>query len=178
MTITTRPADQPVTLDDALARPYPFAVLPQTSGGYVIVFPDLPGCSSYAATLEEIGPMAAEAARGWLTSTFDRNYSIPAPSEDWDPSPAPRIGLARLDEQPEPEPEPIYTAEDVAELFGVSNSRVRQLAAQFGVGTKVAGVWMFTPDDVVAMQGRPGRGRPARTADNRAEAESHDGIRS
>ena len=154
-------ADQPATLDEALARRYPFAVVPEPRGGYDIIFPDLPGCSSYAATLAEIGPMASEAAESWLTSMFERNYPIPAPSTDWDPSPPwPTEPIARLDGQPAPEPEPIYSTEDVAELFGLTAIRIRQLAARFGAGTKVAGVWMFTPADVVAMQGRPGRGRP------------------
>lgn len=152
-------ADQPATLDEVLARPYPFAVVPEPRGGYDIIFPDLLGCSSYAATLAEIGPMAREAAASWLTSMFARNYPIPAPSTDWDPAPVwPTEPIRRLDGQPEPASEPIYTTEDVAELFGVSTSRVRQLATAFG--TKVAGAWMFTPADVVAMQGRPGRGRP------------------
>ena len=165
-TTINRPTGQPATLADAIARPYPFAVLPQEEGGYAIVFPDLPGCSSYAATPEEIGPMALEASQGWLASTFNRNYPIPAASTDWDPGPALRTGLARLDGQPDPEPEPLYTTEDVAALFGVSDSRIRQLATQLGTGSKVAGVWMFTPSDVVAMQGRPGRGRPARVANH------------
>lgn len=179
VSVTTYPSGQPATLDEALARPYPFAVVPEPTGGYDIIFPDLPGCSSFARTLEEIPQQVRDATTTWIEASFDMNHPIPAPSNDWDPSPAwPMEPIVRRDGQPAPEPDPAYTAEQAADLLGVTPARIRQLASRFGTGAKVAGVWMFTPADIVAMQGRPGRGRPARTADNYAETFRLDGVRS
>ena len=153
---------QPATLEEALARRYPFAVIPEPTGGFDIVFKDLPGCTSHSRTWEGIGPAALEASTGWLETTFERNYPIPEPTDDWNPSPDwPSEPLTRLDGQPEPEPRPIYTTEYVANLLDVTPGRIRQIARQRSLGQIVAGVWMFTPADVVAMQERPGRGRPA-----------------
>ncbi len=166
---TMAPSPQPVTLDEALGRAYPFAVVPEPTGGFDIIFPDLPGCSSFARTLEEIPQQVRDATATWIEASFEMNHPIPAPSTDWDPSPAwPTEPITRLDGQPAPAPEPIYTTEQVADLLDVSTARVRQMATRFETGTKVAGVWMFTPADVVAMQGRPGRGRPARVANDSA----------
>ena len=160
-TNTPRAIDnQPRSVDEVLARYYPFAAIPDPSGGYGIVFPDLPGCTSYSPTWEGVGSAAREASAGWLEGEFDRNYPIPAPTNDWDPRPPHRTGLKRLDGQPEPRP--IYTAEYVASLLDVTPSRIRQIARARSLGQIVAGVWMFTPADVVAMQDRPGRGRPAK----------------
>ena len=153
--------NQPQSVDEVLSRYYPFAATPDPSGGYGIVFPDLPGCTSYSPTWEGVGAAAREASAGWLESEFERNYPIPAPSNDWDPSPPHRTGLTRLDGQPEPELRAIYTTEYVAEILDVTPGRIRQIARQRSLGQIVAGVWMFTPADVVAMQDRPGRGRPA-----------------
>lgn len=162
---TTSPSAQPATLDEALDRPYPFAVVPDPTGGYDIIFPDLPGCSSFARTLEEIPQQVRDATATWIEASFAMNHPIPAPSTEWDPSPPwPTEPIARLDGQPTPAPEPIYTTEQVADLLDVTTARVRQMATRFETGTKIAGVWMFTPADVVAMQGRPGRGRPARVS--------------
>ncbi len=44
-------------LAEYLALQYPFNVIAEPEGGYVIVFPDLPGCMTQVETLEDIGPM-------------------------------------------------------------------------------------------------------------------------
>ncbi len=160
---------QPKDLDELLARHYPFAAIPDPSGGFGIVFPDLPGCTSYSPTWEGVGAAAREASAGWLEITFEMNHPIPASSDDWDPSPDwPTEPVRRLDGQPEPAPKPIYTAEYVAGLLDLTPNRVRQIARARSLGQMVADIWMFTPADVVAMQDRPGRGRPARLRANNA----------
>lgn len=73
--ISTRP-----TLDEILAREYPFHVLADPDGGYVVVYPDLPGCSTQAETLDEIPVMADEARRLWLEVAYEDEKDIPLPS--------------------------------------------------------------------------------------------------
>jgi predicted RNase H-like HicB family nuclease len=67
-------------LDDYLALPYPFTVLPDEAGGYFIEFPDLPGCMTQVDRAEEIGPMADEIRALWLETTFEQGLDIPPPS--------------------------------------------------------------------------------------------------
>ena len=68
------------TLDDVLARQYPFNVLADPDGGFAIVFPDLPGCVTQAETLEEIPEMAEDARRLWLETAYEDGAEIPPPS--------------------------------------------------------------------------------------------------
>ena len=75
MTTTTR-----LTLDEYLALEYPFNAIADPDGGWVIEFPDLPGCLSQADTPDEIGSMAEEARRVWIKTTYADNGDIPLPS--------------------------------------------------------------------------------------------------
>lgn len=59
---------------------YPFNVLADPDGGYVIVFPDLPGCLTQAESVDEIGAMADEARRLWIETEYDDGADIPMPS--------------------------------------------------------------------------------------------------
>lgn len=67
-------------------------------------------------------------------------------------------------------PAQLLSGSAVAELLGLNGSRVRLLAAQLGVGSKLAvgsqDVWVFTPADVDTLRNRNDRrGRP-KAADN------------
>ena len=53
-------------LEDYLSLQYPFVVHADPSGGYVSVYPDLPGCLSQAETPDEIPAMAEDARTGWI----------------------------------------------------------------------------------------------------------------
>jgi predicted RNase H-like HicB family nuclease len=68
------------TLDELLARQYPFRAVAEPTGGWSIVFPDLPGCTSYAATWDEVGPEARMAFSMWIESEYEQGHSIPAPT--------------------------------------------------------------------------------------------------
>ncbi len=57
---------------------YPFS---DGSGGYVVEFPDLPGCVTEGKDLEEAFEMAEEAAGGWVLDELERDASIPKASE-------------------------------------------------------------------------------------------------
>ncbi len=67
-------------LTDYLARQYPVNVLADPEGGYVAMFPDLPGCMTQGETLEEVAQMADDARNGWITTEYERGNDIPMPS--------------------------------------------------------------------------------------------------
>lgn len=71
---------QQASLEDLLALEYPFNVLTDPDdGGYVVVFPDLPGCMTQVETLAELPAMAEEARRLWLEVAFEEGLEIPLP---------------------------------------------------------------------------------------------------
>jgi antitoxin HicB len=66
---------------------YPFQVRPLTTeegGGYLIEFPDLPGCLSDGETVEEAIANGADALRSWLATAREFNDAIPPPSRPSD----------------------------------------------------------------------------------------------
>ena len=67
-------------LQHYLSLEYPFTVLVDEDGGYVVVFPDLPGCMTQADSLAEIGFMAEDARRLWIESAYEDDQAIPLPS--------------------------------------------------------------------------------------------------
>ncbi len=67
-------------LEEYLALQYPFRVIADPDGGYVIVFPDLPGCMTQVDSPDEIGPMAEDARRGWIETEYEAGEDIPLPS--------------------------------------------------------------------------------------------------
>lgn len=75
ITMTTRP-----TLDDVLSRHFRFNVLVDPDGGYVVVFPDLPGCLAQADTLAELPELVDEARRLWIEVAYEDGQNIPLPS--------------------------------------------------------------------------------------------------
>ena len=68
------------TLDEYLAREYPFHVIASRDGGYVIVYPDLPGCITQADTIDEIPELAEEARRLWIEAEYEDGHDVPLPS--------------------------------------------------------------------------------------------------
>lgn len=74
----TAPARQ--SLEEYLALGYPFSVIADPDGGYVINFPDLPGCMTQVESLDEIGPMAQEIRTLWIETEYEEGEDIPLPS--------------------------------------------------------------------------------------------------
>ena len=68
------------TLEEYLALQYPFQVVADPDGGYVLIFPDLPGCLTQVDEIAEVGTMAENARRGWIETAYDRGMEIPPPS--------------------------------------------------------------------------------------------------
>ncbi len=63
-----------------LALEYPFNVVADPEGGYVAVYPDLPGCMTQGDTLDELVTMAQDARENWIEAEYERGNDIPQPS--------------------------------------------------------------------------------------------------
>ena len=61
------------TLAEVLAREYRFEVIPDAEGGYVIRYPELPGCMTQVESLEEVPAAAREIRELWLETEYERN---------------------------------------------------------------------------------------------------------
>lgn len=62
--------------------PYRFSVRPMTEdegGGYLIEFPDLPGCASDGDTVEEAIVNGVEAMEGWIEAVRAEGHPVPEP---------------------------------------------------------------------------------------------------
>lgn len=57
---------------------YPFS---DESGGYVVEFPDLPGCVTEGRNLEEAIMMGTDAASGWILDELEEGNKVPDASE-------------------------------------------------------------------------------------------------
>ncbi len=68
------------SLDEYLTLEYPFQVIADPDGGYVVIFPDLPGCMTQADSYEEIAEMAQDVRTLWIETAYDHDRAIPLPS--------------------------------------------------------------------------------------------------
>jgi len=69
------------SLADYLSINYPFNVQAESDGGFVIEFPDLPGCMTQVETSVEIYDAAQEIRELWIETAYDQGRSIPVPEE-------------------------------------------------------------------------------------------------
>ena len=58
---------------------YIAVLVPEQSGGWAVLFPDLPGCASQGETLDEAIAMATDALAGHLAVARDYGDPIPTP---------------------------------------------------------------------------------------------------
>jgi predicted RNase H-like HicB family nuclease len=69
------------SLEQYLAVQYPLRVtVDREDGGYVIDFPELPGCMTQVERLVDVGPMAEEIRTLWIEDAYGRGLDIPDPS--------------------------------------------------------------------------------------------------
>ncbi len=54
-------------------------LVPESTGGWSVLFPDLPGCATHGATVREAQAMAAGAADLHLATMRERGLAIPVP---------------------------------------------------------------------------------------------------
>ena len=91
MTAETKP------LDYYLGLEYPLNIIADPDGGYVAIFPDLPGCMTQGETLEETIEMANDARMGWLECEYDTDPNdIPLPSHPIDYSGKLNVRIPKL----------------------------------------------------------------------------------
>lgn len=68
------------TLNDYISLPYKMEIVEdRDEGGYVVSFPDLPGCITCGETLEKAVANAAEAKKTWLEAALEDGIDIPEP---------------------------------------------------------------------------------------------------
>ena len=68
------------TIEEYLNLPYKMELVPDTDeGGFVVSFPDLPGCLSSGETLEQAIVNAADAKRAWLEAAMEDGIAISEP---------------------------------------------------------------------------------------------------
>lgn len=71
-----------MNVDDYMKLPYRMCIDEDPDdGGYVISFPDLPGCLTCADTMDEIEEMADDAKRCWFEAAIESGYKIAMPSD-------------------------------------------------------------------------------------------------
>ena len=69
------------TLDEYLSFPYKMEIVPDIDeGGFVVSFPDLPGCISTGTTAEQAIANMADAKREWFTAAMEDGIMISEPS--------------------------------------------------------------------------------------------------
>lgn len=69
-------------LEEYLKKPYKMEILPDTEeGGFVISFPELPGCITCAENFEVALQNAIDAKKAWLEEALEGGLVIPEPGE-------------------------------------------------------------------------------------------------
>ena len=70
------------TLNEYLALPYRMEIVEDSDeGGYVVSFPELPGCISCGETLESAVANAEDAKREWITAALAEGIVIHEPDD-------------------------------------------------------------------------------------------------
>lgn len=67
-------------LSEYLAMQYRLNVIADPGGGYVLIYPDLPGCMTQLESLEEVPGAANEVRELWIETEYERGHDIPLPS--------------------------------------------------------------------------------------------------
>lgn len=74
-----------MTFDDYLSLPYRMEIVEDvTEGGYVISFPELPGCLTSGETIEAALENAKDAKKEWIRAALESGIPIAKPIEDND----------------------------------------------------------------------------------------------
>ena len=68
-----------MSLEQALDLDYRFNVIAQAEGGFVIQFPDLPGCMTQVDDIADVSAAAEEIRTLWLETADELGQSLPAP---------------------------------------------------------------------------------------------------
>lgn len=63
-----------------LSLQYRFDVIADPDGGYVITFPDLPGCITQVESVDQIPATSTDVRELWIETEYERGADIPLPS--------------------------------------------------------------------------------------------------
>lgn len=70
------------TLNEYLALPYRMEIMEdRDEGGYVVSFPELPGCITCGETVESAVANAGDAKREWITAALEEGIAIHEPDD-------------------------------------------------------------------------------------------------
>lgn len=151
---STNDASRPLSLESWLERTYRFDVIADPDGGYVVTFPDLPGCMTQVDTLDELPEMTTQAKSIWMRSMFERGLEIPSPTY---PESASGKFLVRL-------PRMLHRALiDRAEEEGVSLNQLVACLLSSGVARNAANL-ARPAESVTGVSDKPATQRSGRAA--------------
>jgi len=69
-------------IDYYMNLPYKMEIVPDTEeGGFVAMFPDLPGCITIGDTIEEVIENIVDAKKAWLEAEMEIGSRIPEPDD-------------------------------------------------------------------------------------------------
>lgn len=68
------------TVEDYLKLTYRMEIIPVGEGGYVVSFPELPGCITIGDSIEDAIENAQDAKRVWLEAAIEDNIEIYEPA--------------------------------------------------------------------------------------------------
>ncbi len=67
-------------IEEYMERPYKMEIVRDaTEGGYVVSFPELPGCLTVGETIEDAVKNSEDAKRAWFEAAIAEGLSIPEP---------------------------------------------------------------------------------------------------
>lgn len=66
------------TIEEYMKLPYKMEIVPDEEGGYVVSFPELPGCLSTGDKIEEAIKNAVDAKRAWFEAAIEDGVEIKA----------------------------------------------------------------------------------------------------
>lgn len=70
------------TIDELMQLPYKMEIVPDTDeGGYVVSYPELPGCITCGETIESAISNAKDAKYAWLDTALEEGIEIPQPQQ-------------------------------------------------------------------------------------------------
>lgn len=70
------------TIDYYMSLPYKMEIVPDTEeGGFVAMFPDLPGCMTVGDTIEEAVENIIDAKKAWIEAELEEGRTIPEPKD-------------------------------------------------------------------------------------------------
>ena len=85
------------TLNDYMALPYRLEIVEdQEEGGYVVSYPDLPGCITCGDTIEDAMNNAKDAKKAWIEAALEEGIEINEPDSIEDYSGQFKLRIPRL----------------------------------------------------------------------------------